>query len=201
MRILICINNLILAEGLKRIIVENYVESIVENYYLTKKAFSPDIVLFDARDMADSLKKKFSSARFICIDHGLSESDLTCLLFCHGVHGIISPGLDIQMFCKALRTVYAGEIWVEQSHLKSLLNGRQALPNQTKIKEFSDQDRRIVELVACGKKNKEIADFLCLSEATVKAHLSRIYKTLNIQNRACLVALATESGWTVDNPV
>jgi len=199
LRILICINNLVLADGLQRIIKDNLTEAIVENYFLCNKAFSAELVLFDTREMVDRLKKTFDQACFICIDHGLSDSELACLLFCHGINGIISPSLEVPMFCKALRTVHAGEIWIEQTHLKTLLQQRHSLPGHGIFKALNDQDRRIVKLVAAGKKNKEIAESLCLSVPTVKAHISRIYKTLNIPNRACLVALATQSGWTADS--
>jgi DNA-binding NarL/FixJ family response regulator len=60
---------------------------------------------------------------------------------------------------------------------------------------MSDQDRKIIALITRGQKNSEIAAELCLSEPTIKAHVSRIYKMLNVRNRSQLVTLANESGW------
>lgn len=198
MNILISINSRVLAQGLKMIIAERLPEVVVEDCFSGQGAFIPDIVLFDSREDIDRLKKQFGSARFICLDLGLKDADLACLLFCHGVHGMISPGLDVDKFCKALRAVYAGEVWVEQTHLKALLQAGRSLPGRGKFRGLSEQDRRIIRLVATGKKNREIADLLCLSEPTVKAHLSRVYKTLNVENRSSLVALAAESGWATE---
>lgn len=196
MNILIFINNRVLSQGLQKIIAEYLPEVVVEDYFARKDACPPDLVLFDSRENIDHLKQQFSGAHFICIDLGLKDAELACLLFCHGVHGIISPRLDVDRFCKALRTVYKGEVWVEQTHLKALLNAGHSLPDSGRFRSLSDQDKRIIRLVATGKKNRQIADLLCLSEPTVKAHLSRIYKTLKVENRSSLVALATESGWT-----
>ncbi len=198
MNVLICINNLVLSEGLRKVIVDNLAEARIEESVLGEVTVEPDIVLFDSRERVDWIKRKYGQARLICIDLGLKETDLACLLFCHGIHGIISPHLNIAMFCKALRAVQAGEIWVDQNHLKAVLREGHALPQKEKLCSLSEQDRRIIRLVASGRKSKDIADLLCLSEATIKAHLSRIYKTLKVQNRSALVALAAESGWTID---
>jgi DNA-binding NarL/FixJ family response regulator len=182
-------------------LTEKLSNGFIEEYYFTNPQTDHDIVIFDTRDKIDFLKNEFGQSKYICLDLGLKESDLACLLYCHGIHGILSSSLSFELFLKALHKVHAGEIWVEQNHMKALLSQRQALPSRGKFRELSEQDGKILRLVANGKKNKQIADVLCLSEATIKAHLSRIYKTLNVPNRSSLVALVTESGWTdLDTP-
>jgi DNA-binding NarL/FixJ family response regulator len=198
MRILICLRNHILAEGVKGIIKGNLDGATLADYYSGSAFDDPDLVLFDSREAIDELMQGYPGARFICFDLGLKNSELACLLYCHGISGVISTDLDIVMFCKALRTVHKGDIWLEQAHLKILLREGRAQPHREGIKSFSRQDKQIVRLVTSGMKNKDIADCLFLSLPTVKAHLSRIYKTLNIENRAQLVALAAESGWLPD---
>ena len=195
MKILLCINSLIVTTSLKKLISENLPNAFIDEYYNNPQK-NPDIVIFDTRDKIDFLKNQFEHSKYICLDLGLKESDVACLLYCHCIHGIISPGLSFELFLKALHKVHTGEIWVEQTHMKALLKEKPSLPSRGKFRELSDQDRKILRLVSGGKKNKEIADSLCLSEATIKAHLSRIYKTLNVSNRSSLVALVTESGWT-----
>ena len=195
MKILVCLRNHILAEGVKGIIRGNLDGALLSDYYSGSVIDDPALVLFDSRDVIDELMQKYPEARFVCFDLGLKSNDLACLLYCHGISGVISTKLDIEMFCKALRTVHEGDIWLEQDHLKILIREGRSLPSKDGIKSMSKQDKQIVKLVASGMKNKDIADCLFLSLPTVKAHLSRIYKTLNIENRAQLVALAAESGW------
>ena len=49
--------------------------------------------------------------------------------------------------------------------------------------ELSDRELEILELVAKGMRNKEIADKLCLAEKTVKNHVSNILKALHVNSR------------------
>ncbi len=103
----------------------------------------------------------------------------------------------MEMFLKALRVVLSGEIWIDHRHLKYLLRNTGSLTASGSIKGLSRQDKNIVQMVAQGLKNKEIADQLCLSEHTIKAHISHIFKKLNIKRRTQLVSLYLESGLDV----
>jgi DNA-binding NarL/FixJ family response regulator len=49
--------------------------------------------------------------------------------------------------------------------------------------ELSDREAEILELVAKGMRNKEIADQLCIAEKTVKNHVSNILKALQVNSR------------------
>lgn len=192
MKVQFCINNKIIAEGVKSLIGDKFPEALLGDHCFGPSVDDPDIVLFTSRDDILALKKSYVNAKFIYLDQGTSESELAYLLFCHGVLGIISSELDVNKFCKALIMVHQGEVWICQKHLHLLLEQGQTFPNRNKQRKLSDQDRRIIQLVAEGEPNKNIADNLGLSLATIKAHLSRIFKSLNIENRAQLAALATK---------
>lgn len=204
MKILISLRSYILAEGVKRIISENFADATMADYCTNPPMDNPDLVLFDSRDFISDLMQKYAQAKFIYFDLGVKPSELACLLYCHGINGVISADQDVDMFCKALRSVKQGEIWLEQKHLKSLLREGRSNPAKSGINCLSDQDKQIVLMVTQGLKNQEIADRLLRSLPTIKAHLSRIYKTLHIGNRSQLVALSTESSWlspaNVTNP-
>ena len=58
--------------------------------------------------------------------------------------------------------------------------------------ELTSTERRVAALVAEGMQNKEIANTLFLSVATVEAHLTRIYRKLGIRSRGELTRLVTE---------
>jgi len=192
-KVLIYINNLVLARGVKKII-SKYLEGVIIGESISgPRLEEPDIVLFDSREKIDQLKLDNPGAKFICIDLGMKDAEVACLLCCHGIDGIISPNLDVNMFCKALLSVHSGDIWIEQTHLKTLLKKGLSLPSSSGLRGLSEKDKKMVRMVADGMKNKDIANQLCLSEPTVKAHLSRIYRTLNVNNRAELASLATEN--------
>ena len=192
MKVLVCINNKILAEGVKILIGENVPETLLGDHFFGPVVGDPDIVLFASRDDILELKQNYPEARFIYFDQGTCDSELACLLYCHGVLGIISSDLDVNKFCKALRRVQQGEVWICQKHLHLLLEQGLTLPGRNKPHKLSDQDRKIIQLVTDGDSNNAIADKLFLSLPTIKAHLSRIFKRLNVENRAQLAALATK---------
>jgi hypothetical protein len=103
-KVLVCINNKILAEGVKSLIGENVPETPLGDHFFGPVVEDPDIVLFASRDDILELKQSYLEARFIYLDQGSCDSELACLLYCHGVRGIISSDLDVNKFCKALRT-------------------------------------------------------------------------------------------------
>jgi DNA-binding NarL/FixJ family response regulator len=59
---------------------------------------------------------------------------------------------------------------------------------------LSDREREVLELMASGKTNKEIADRLYLSPHTVKEHTSAVYRKLRVRNRAEAVQRAERLG-------
>ena len=66
---------------------------------------------------------------------------------------------------------------------------------------LSGSHNKILSLVAQGFSNPEIANFLGLSEITIKKHLSVIYRKLGVANRAEAVALALREGFILNSAV
>jgi DNA-binding NarL/FixJ family response regulator len=64
--------------------------------------------------------------------------------------------------------------------------------------ELTATEARVATLVARGLRNREIGQTLFMSVATVEAHLTRIYRKLEIRSRSELARLVTEGGWAVD---
>ena len=60
---------------------------------------------------------------------------------------------------------------------------------------LSQQEKRILKLVALGKKNQEIADTLYLSNGTVRNYTSSIFNKLSANNRVEAARIAKDKGW------
>ncbi len=191
MKIQICINNRILVDAIKKLIAEVLQDVQVGDHYFGDPVPEPDIALIASRDKILEIKERYPKSKFICFDLGMPDSELACLICCHGIQGILASTMDIGKFGKALRAVARGEIWLTQKHLKLVLE-QGAAPQRDKLRGLSPQDMRIIQMVAEGETNRHIAAELCLSLPTVKAHLSRIFKQLNVENRSSLAALATK---------
>jgi len=193
MGILFVLGNQILSRGIRNLIGGLMPEAILSDQFDASKEFAPELIVFDSHENIGELRKVYSQAKFVCLDMGLKDAEIACLIFCHGVNGIVAPQVDSQILCKALRAVYRGEYWIGQDYMKKAIENRSKVTAQRYPLEFSEQDKRIVSLIVEGRKNSEIADVLCLSESTIKAHISRIYRSLQVKNRAQLTGLASRN--------
>ncbi len=73
-------------------------------------------------------------------------------------------------------------LWVKQKKLEKNQKIKY-LPEKENLKKLTTKEREILELLSLGRSNKEIASELFIELSTVKSHLGRIYKQLNVTGR------------------
>ena len=190
--ILIALSSHVLCEGLRRIILERAGKNAVCLNDFTGQ-FEPDILLFDSHQDVQRLIADFPSAKAILLDTQLNEQEIAFLFTCHKIRGIIAPDSSVRLFHKAIAVVNRGDLWVDQKHLKNLLLRNGAMNDRGIINALTSKDKQIVKLISQGLKNREIGRHLFMSEHTVKAHVSGIYRRLNVSNRAQLTSLAKDN--------
>jgi DNA-binding NarL/FixJ family response regulator len=78
--------------------------------------------------------------------------------------------------------------------MESLLNPRSLSPEDSENPPLSDREIEVLELLAQGMANKQIAAALGISEHTAKFHVSSIYTKLNVTNRAEAVRQGVRRG-------
>jgi DNA-binding NarL/FixJ family response regulator len=98
----------------------------------------------------------------------------------------------------AIRDVHRGDAVVAPSATRRLLGRFAALeppegPAPDSLSTLTDREREVLELIARGRSNGEIAAELVLSEATVKTHVGRILAKTGSRDRVQLVVLAYET--------
>jgi DNA-binding NarL/FixJ family response regulator len=192
-KIILAIGNNVLAEGLRRILSESEELWVCAPENRADHCF-PDLILFDIQQPISQLRQRYPRAKPVLLDSGCDPQSINFLLMYHQLRGVIAPQETIELFYKALQVVHEGDVWIDQAHLKALLQDETILAlNKGEIKGLNEQDRRIIDLIADGAKNRQIAEHMCLSEHTIKSHVSRIYRKLKVKNRAQLVSLAQRS--------
>jgi len=92
----------------------------------------------------------------------------------NGANGYIHKSSSNEDMLKALQQVLSGELYLPPQW--SLIS---ASENQT----LTQRQKEIIHRLSLGKANKEIAREFCISDKTVKAHLSEIFKRLEVSNR------------------
>ena len=60
--------------------------------------------------------------------------------------------------------------------------------------ELSEREIEVLRLIAAGNSNKQIADLLCIAEATVKSRITNILSKLSASDRAHAVTIALKRG-------
>lgn len=107
-----------------------------------------------------------------------------------GVNGIVLKESAQEQLLECLSAVQAGRRWVEQDLLqKALLLTTNGAASADPLSVVTTRERAVVELVAQGLRNREIASELGMTEGTVKVYLHRIYEKLQVTNRTELALL------------
>lgn len=99
---------------------------------------------------------------------------------------------------EVIRTVHRGQAVIDTEMTTRLLNEFRRLADKEesipKLQPLTDQERRILTLVAAGASNKDIAADLNLSERTIKNYLSVIFQKLQVNNRTEAAIRAVRDG-------
>lgn len=112
-----------------------------------------------------------------------------------GVEGIVLKESAQDRMIACLDEVARGGRWLEPALVQQALDMklRESVPAHHGFAALSRRESAIVDLVAQGLRNREIAGQLGLTEGTVKVYLHRIYEKLEVTNRTELAILARGS--------
>ena len=113
-----------------------------------------------------------------------------------GARGYVLKGADRGEIERALRTVAAGEVVFSSGVAASVTAWFRAGGStaQEPFPELTEREREVLDLVARGLTNTEIAARLVLSDKTVRNHVSSVFAKLHITNRSGAVARARDAG-------
>ncbi|TCO65082.1 response regulator [Actinocrispum wychmicini] len=109
-----------------------------------------------------------------------------------GVSGFLVKDAPPERVVEAVRAVAEGGALLSPSVTRRLLN-TVGIPG-ARLPELSDQDVRLLKLIARARTNSEIARELDLTLATVKTYVSRLFTRINARDRTHAAVLAYESG-------
>jgi DNA-binding NarL/FixJ family response regulator len=118
-----------------------------------------------------------------------------------GARGYVLKGADKAEMLKSVRAVAQGEA-VFGPAIANRLSGlfeqasssSQEQENSKLFPELTDREREILEIIALGRNNQEIASQLHITMKTVSNHISNIYNKLQVTDRAQAIILARDAG-------
>ena len=140
-----------------------------------------DLKLPDAQGVSGLLAiKAHAPDALVAIVSATDDTDTVLTVQACGAVGFISKAAGVEELCAALDTLLAGEIWFPETEAA---RGRDAL---------TPAQARVLDGVHRGLMNKQIAWEMGLTEATVKYHLTGIFRKLGVQTRQQLLTLARD---------
>ncbi len=168
------------------------------------KELKPDIILLDiSMPRVDGMaaireiKSVCPEAKILILTvHKTEEHVLETLK--SGANGYILKDASHEEFLLAMRSVLQGKRYlspdISARIVDGYLNGRKTADPTSPWESLTPRERQVLKLIAEAYKNKEIADFLCISVKTVAKHRANIMKKLDLHSAAELTAYAIKRG-------
>ena len=153
----------------------------------------PDITLLDMRmpimsglEAAIKIRAAFPDARLIALTSYGGDEDIRRTLAA-GVQAYLTKDVLRNELLKTIRTVNAGKTYLPEA-LAAELEANSNAP------QLSDREIEVLDLVARGLANKQIAHSLSIAETTAKNHVKNILHKLGVQDRTQAATAAIQRG-------
>lgn len=195
MRVVIADDELLLRDGLERLLIETGVDVVGKvgnaNELLRKVALTrPDVAIVDIKMppthtdeglvAAEQIRTNHPDTAVLVLSQYLDSRYAARLVEQHpgGVGYLLKQRVsDLALLTDALERLQDGECVVDPTIVSRLLGRRQATGP---LDELTDRERDVLALLAEGRSNKGICERLFLSPKTVEGHVKHIFQKLNI---------------------
>jgi DNA-binding NarL/FixJ family response regulator len=164
----------------------------------------PDVVLMDVRmpemDGITATREVLEAApeSRVVIVTTFEEDDYVFGGLAAGASGFLLKRTGPEELIAAIHTVASGEALLSPSVTRRVIERMARAPavepKGESLKELTDREREVLELIAEGHTNAEIAERLVIEESTVKTHVKRVLMKLGVRDRVQAVIFAYENG-------
>jgi len=158
----------------------------------------PDIALLDITmpgsglTAARDITLACPVTRVVMLTVSEDEDDLLAAMKA-GASGYVLKGAGGAELIEVLRSVQAGDVYVAPALAWGLLR-EMSKPRTSPLDELTAREREVLELVASGLSNQEIADRLGLAEKTIKHYMTNILGKLQVRSRVEAALIAYRGG-------
>ncbi len=178
----------------------------------TIEAESPDVVLLDINfpalsglELGRKITRRYPNSRVIILSPNSSDDELFEVIKT-GAVAYLNKNTTIEELVSIIRRACLGEYPINDSLItrptvaEHVLRQFRDIVSAGKVMEtvtapLTYRETQILNYIAQGNSNKQIAHILEISEQTIKNHVSSILRKLNANDRAHAVALAMRNGW------
>lgn len=157
---------------------------------------SPDVIILDLNmkgisglDTLRALRSEGVDARIVVLTVSDSRTDIFALMDA-GVDGYLLKDSDTSELLEKIREVAQGKMVLSEAAKQHLINRRSI---EDPLGNLTDRERDVLQWIATGMSNKQIANQLFISEETVKVHIRNLLRKLNVHSRVAATVLYLES--------
>ncbi len=175
------------------------------------KQIVPDVILMDLNmprcsglEATQALQAKMPQINILVLTVSETEADLFAAIK-YGARGYMLKKAEPEELINAIRHIALGGVIVSPlmatkllTEFKDFITVAEKESTEQANAELSPREGEVLQLVAKGATNKEIADSLFISENTVKTHLRGIMEKLHLANRSQAAAYAVKKGLLQD---
>jgi two-component system, NarL family, response regulator NreC len=209
-RVLVCDDHTILREGIRMLLnaqedIEVVAEAVDGREAVEKmREFKPDVILMDIAmpflnglEATRQIRREDPGARVLVLTMYENDEYVAQMLEA-GAAGYVLKKVAGSELVYAIRSVFGGEAFLYPSITKRLVEDylRRVESGQERatFNGLTDREREVLQLIAEGHTNKEIADLLNLSVRTVQNHRAHIMEKLGMHDRGELIKYAIQKG-------
>lgn len=149
----------------------------------------PDLILMDMRmpicdgvEATHAIHQRYPWMKILVLST-FDEDEYIQKSLQAGALGYILKNTPSGQIANAIRMLHEGYTLLGQTIAPKIVSRIQSPPDKNWEADFTEREREILQLLAQGKSNREIAGELYLTEATVKKYMSRILLQLNLRDR------------------
>jgi DNA-binding NarL/FixJ family response regulator len=169
------------------------------------RALQPEVVLMDIRmpelDGISATREvlAISPETKVVVLTTFEDDDYVFGALSAGASGFLLKRTRPEELIAAIHTIAAGDSLLSPSVTRTVIDRMAAAPPpdsraHERLDELTPREREVLELIARGLSNAEIASELVVEESTVKSHVKRILMKLHARDRVQAVIFAYESG-------
>lgn len=143
------------------------------------------------RDLELQICTKSGAVREVLVSAELLEDDPDLILLM--LHDVTESKRNAEQFHRAIQEVLSDTAWFSQQIMERLANMR-GHTDPTPSAELTNRERQVLEHLAAGQSNQQIADALGLATQTVRNYVASLYDKLEVNSRAEAVVWARQRG-------
>ncbi len=171
---------------------------LIEMQKLLSKEPDIDILILDidipnATDIINKLKTISPQTKIVAISTSEDTRNIRKILS-NGVKGYIPKKSDSNILSGALKLILDGGTYIPLAMLENNTEYNKNIPQPQLKKNLTNRQSQVLDLIAQGKSNKQIAYEMGVSEATVKLHINALLRSLKVNNRTQAVITAQKLG-------